>query len=222
MLKTVEKVAIITLFILSIAGCVTFRGYHVMMNGFSNLDSPLKITPKNSFRVLENEESPNAMFEKEVVRKLTCLLEKNDLVVTTYDEADFFVVTEYGFDREHAVQNVNLAPLFDFIFFPEFDVRLSGFTFVPDHRLVYDHWLETRVIDAREYRKSGEDLLVWLGQVTCTSANPDLRDVINFMLAGTMEIFGKDTGKAQVIRMEEWDKEVAELRTPESKCDSRE
>ena len=197
------------IFILTLAGlivlaaCTTFQGYHLMVNGFSSPETPLRLAESNSLYLLENGEAENRMFEREVLRKAERLLVEKGYRTDTYESADYFVVFAYGAGGEHFVDDVNIEPIFDIILFPEFHIGLRGFTFEPDRRLAYTYWLEVKVLDARPFRESGEDAVVWLGQVTCSSRNSDLRHVANYMLLGVSDVFGTDTGRALKMTLPE-------------------
>ncbi len=196
--------------------CTAFRGYHLTLNGFASPDIPLRVSPDNTFALVTNPDAENEMFEKEVIRKTGLAMEQAGVKVLPREEADYLIMVTYGLGGERPVDSWDIDPVFDIMIFPDPRIFFRGFTFSPVRRGAYLHWMEVNVIESEPFDRDGTRSIVWLAQIACLSPSNDLRETVDAMLVGAMEIFGTDTGRAESEVIEPWDARLDIFRQPDN------
>jgi len=63
-------------------------------------------------------------------------------------------------------------------------------------------------LDARSFRESKTDKVIWYGEIISSGSSRDLRTVMNYMLIVVLEEFGKDTKKGIIIEIKENDERL--------------
>lgn len=74
---------------------------------------------------------------------------------------------------------------------------------IPYTTTMYDRWLLINVVDGKHYRESGKFRTLWVGEARSTGASADLRSIIDYLLLAEFQEFGKNTGKAIIVRIKE-------------------
>jgi hypothetical protein len=64
-------------------------------------------------------------------------------------------------------------------------------TYVPYVDTVYRHWLRMKLLAGSAGAKS--DQVVWLGEATAGTNDPELREAVNYLLVACVEYLGVDT-----------------------------
>jgi hypothetical protein len=204
------------LLLLSIAtlGCTAARTYQVQVNGYTDSAGPI-LAPGASLFVSEDKKAPNPLLEQEVKNKIDHLLVKNGYLPAPDDKAQFSVFFEYGLGPPQTIKVA--APIGPGVGWEEFGYS----AYLPTRYGPYgtkkitlnDRWLRLTVVEGKYYRETGKSRPVWVGEARSLGSSADLREVINPLLSAVFEQFGKNTGKAVMIRIKEKDPLVRELQS---------
>ena len=76
----------------------------------------------------------------------------------------------------------------------------------------YTALLSVDVSDSRRSNESGKPLLVWIAETASEQKDCDLGEILDYLLVGTFEYFGQDTGKAIRRGIKADDPRLTELR----------
>lgn len=176
-----------------VAGCAP--SYRVHVNTFADPNRP--VTQGASVYVAADSNAANPILRRQIASKIDELLRGYGYnPVETPDRANYSLTFEAGFSSNEVV---DFAPMYRPFggFYGGFGGRFSrgGFgysTYVPYTDTIYVHWLRMKL-----YIKDGDRLnqasVVWLGEALTGADNPELRQIVNYLLAGAMEYFGADT-----------------------------
>ena len=156
--------------------------------------------------ILQNEETVNPLFDKEVKQKITALLKRQGYRLGARRQADYFV--RYGYDIE-GEERTTLTPVHPHDYYDPYDHHyymrgssrfdrdyhrgLGYTTYVHETYTLYIATFRMRVIDADVYRKEGDEKIVWIGETYTESFSSDLRELIDYLIASTFQYFGQDT-----------------------------
>jgi hypothetical protein len=216
-----KKILLIISISIFLSGCATY--YNVRVNGYLDTTHNLApITPGASFFVLENKNASNPIFDAEIKSKIEKLLKEKDYSLQSYDKADFYLEFIYTLSSGKSISDIR--PVFNppetetvqtytssgktrtsFVTFPGYT------TYVPYKTIVYTPSLTLDVFDASFFRDSKERKTIWIGETANTSQNPDLREVINYLLVASFEHFGENTGKSVIVSMPEDDPRIKSI-----------
>jgi hypothetical protein len=193
---------------LALVGCAP-AAYNINVNGYTDLTAPTWIPVGSSFFVIENQKAKNPLLEKEVKGKINKLLEKHGYQVGTYEKADYYLFFHFGIGQERSL-TVAMPDYYPFgmgfggggpyrsYFF------VSPFTgYYPYTETLYDRWLLINVVDGKYYRETGKWRTIWAGEARSTGTSADLRAVINYLLLADFQEFGKNTGKAISVEIDQ-------------------
>lgn len=172
------------------AGCRL--AYRVHVNTFSELATPL--SPTASIYVVADSNSPNPILARQIESKITELLRgRGYKPVETADAADYLLTTQIGMDSE---KFLDYSPVFrpfgGFYYGGHFHGWELGYTtYVPYVDTVYRHWLRMKLLAG--HTRATQENLVWLGEATTGTGDPELREAVNYLLVGCVEYLGVDT-----------------------------
>ena len=167
---------------------------------------PAKIPGGASFAVLPNEKVPNPILDGRLRGDIEKLLKHAGYSVDSPDRAHYLV--RYAYDMEGmAVSNFRRLPPYSHAFHVHgtryFDPHLAaglGFgTYVEETSTRYIAKLRITVLIGKDYHEKGEENVIWVGQTYAESLNPDLREMLDDLLAATFRYFGQDTGKVREV-----------------------
>jgi hypothetical protein len=203
---------------LGLSGCSTVSPYSIRVNGYTNPGAPAPIKPGGFFCVIENKEAKNFLLEAEVKGKITKLLETRGYPVTTFDQADYYLLFAYGMGEPRRA-GVAAPEYFGSIGWgvgygwggPAFAIGVPYGTYGADTAALYDRWLLIKVVAGPAYRARQDAPPVWVGEARSVGASSDLRMVLNYLLVADFKEFGKNTGKAVAIEIEAQNPEVVGL-----------
>ncbi len=203
---------------LTLSGCGTF--YHVKVNGYTSPATTQRIQPGGSFFVIANKRAKNPLLEMEVKDKIQKLLQSHGYPTTTFEKADYYLFFSYGLGEP---RNVSVTA-------PDYSIGWGGgwgpgygwggpafyFTVPPwggytEETTLYDRWLLINVVDGPAYRAHQAAQPVWVGEARSIGTSSDLRTVLNYLLVADFQEFGKNTGKAITIKLEEQNPAVYSL-----------
>jgi hypothetical protein len=199
-------------------GCATPRTYRVQVNGYTESPAP-SLAPGVSLFVLEDQQAPNPLLEKEVKTKIEKLLEKHGYFLAPYDRADYYLSFAFGLGTPQTVSVTTPAWGIGWGFGPGYCGRgISTGIFWPgcgpfytESQTLYDRWLRLTVAEGKYFRETGKSRPVWVGEVRSTGVSGDLREVLNSLLVAAFEQFGKNTGKAVLTDIKQNDPRLRDL-----------
>ena len=202
-------------------GCATY--YSVRINGFSDArESGGLIPPGASFYIMENKNSKNPIFEKEISLKIGKLLVQKGYRLESYDNADMILSFVYSISSGRNVSDIrpvyqpqetgtirtikpNGSVSTSFVTFP-------GYTqYYPYKVTVYTSSLILEVSDAASVKEAREEKKLWIGEIASTSENADLRDTINYLLVACFQYFGENTSKSVSLNISGSDARIKDL-----------
>lgn len=207
------KKTLIAIFILVAGNCLCGCGptlYNINVNGYTDPAAPGVIVPGSSFFVIDNQKAPNPLLEKEIKEKINQLLTRQGYQAVAYDQAQFYLFFSYGIGQERAA-SVAMPD-----YYTSYGFGLGGgsgwrgnpfvfaapfFTFYPGPENLYDRWLLVNAVDGKYYREKGEFRTVWVGEARSTGTSQDLRVAIDYLLLADFQQFGKNTGKAMTVEI---------------------
>jgi hypothetical protein len=216
-IKTIAAAAILVTLMLSCLGCTP--AYRVQVNGFSDPDYAGRMAPRAKFHVRENPQAENPLFEKEIRLKIEKMLQSKGFIIGNADTADFLCTFQYsvgiGLVRMGSIP-VQSPPLASAVTVanPAGTTQTTMImapgptTYVPYARTDYDRWLNIIIKDARSFRETREEKMVWYGDISSAGPSRDLRKVIDYMLIAAFDAFGKDTKQGILSDIKEDDARI--------------
>lgn len=202
--------------LLMACGCATGTTYRVQVNGYTEAPQPAALAPGTSFFVITNPEAKNPLLEQEVKAKISKLLENQGYSLADKDKADYYVLFTYGMG---APQSVGVTPdvgwgvgvgwgywpVYGGVYWPNWGYGPSQIV------TLYDRWLQLNVVEGKQQRATGKSPPVWVGEARSTGESQDLREIMNSLLLAVFEQFGKNTGKAVKVQIDQQDLRFQEL-----------
>jgi hypothetical protein len=212
-MKKVYSLAMLFL-ALGLIGCAP--RYYVQVNGYGDPQVPGPFATGAPFHVMTNKDAPNPLLEKEVTEKSSRLLEKMGYRLTSFDQAEYYLLCAYGIGA--GVPAFTMPDYsFGFGIGPGYYSRnyffaAPFFTYYPlPTERVYDRWLIVSVIDAKRYREKGDFRTLWVGEARSIGTSSDLRETLNYLLVAAFDKFGKDTRKALAVELAPADPRLKDL-----------
>ena len=212
--KTIPSAAILVALMLLCGGCTP--AYRIHINGFSDPDYEGRLAPQATFHVQENLQAENPLFEKEIRKKIEKMLQSRGFLISNTEKADFFCAFHYsvgvGLVRIGSIP-VPSPPLTSAVTVSNqagttqttMIMAPGPTTYLPYARTDYDRWLNIVIKDARSFRETKAEKVVWYGDIVSAGPSRDLRKVIDYMLIAAFEAFGKDTKQGVFIDLKEDD-----------------
>ena len=195
-----NKICLIFLTVsLCAAGCTT--SYTIHVNGFSELDQPIK--EKASIYVAVDPNSQNPIFDKEIKAKIEMLLESHGYnPVSDVEQAGYRLAFHVGLDSHRVTGYMPLyRPYMGFHDRYWGNYNLGYTRYVPYFETFYDQWLVMKVFDAGRADASEAGKVVWIGEAVVGTDAADLRQVVNYLLVAGFEYFGKDTKRQMTLKI---------------------
>lgn len=186
-----------------LSGCATV--YRVGINGYLDPSTPGPVvSPDASIFLLAKDDVKNPFFEKEIKAKAERFLKAKGFRLESYEKADAFVDFEYMMSAGKTVTQV--TPVYhsrERAAIKTYDssgkevvsyVEYPGYmTYIPENMVYYTSVLVFEVFDGAAYRETGERKMMWIGEASSTSESSDLREAVNYLLAGLLGHFGENT-----------------------------
>jgi hypothetical protein len=217
-MQTAIKFLVLLVLGLTLSGCAGPL-YHIKVNGYTSPATTQRIRPGGSFFVMSDKKVKNPLLEMEVKDKIQKLLQSHGYPVTSFEKADYYLFFSYGLGEPRNVSVVE----------PDYSIGWGGgwgpgygwggpaffFTVPPwgytEETTLYDRWLLINVVEGPAYRSHQGSQPVWVGEARSLGASSDLRTVLNYLLVADFQKFGKNTGKAVTIELEEGNPAVYSL-----------
>jgi len=204
---------ILILMLFLIQGCAV--SYTVKINGYIDPSRPLNIEPGTKIHLVEDTKAKNPLLEKEIKGNLDNMLKLKGYEVTDSEAAGYYMLYGYGIGHERTITST--MPVYT----PGktatvtktgpkgtsySTIQTSGSTtYVPYTTTVSDKWLYIKLVEGEDYRKEGRDIPVWIGEASITGEGGDIRELINYLIAGIYNYFGRKTEKTIIINVQEDD-----------------
>ncbi len=209
---------LILLMVFMAAGCALTR-YQVQVNGYTEGAAAAVFPPGAGFCVMTSKDAANLLLEQEIKTKIVHLLKKSGYRLAPFEKAEYYLFFTYGLGQARSlivsVPEYGLAwgGGFGYESWPApYTFYWPGFvTYAPYTYTVYDRWLLLNVVEGQNFRATGTQRPLWVGDVKSTGTSADLREVINPMLTAAFEQFGKNTGKAVMRKIAPHDPRLKEL-----------
>ncbi|HPU30881.1 MAG TPA: hypothetical protein PLM71_11290 [Syntrophorhabdaceae bacterium] len=199
------------LFALALQGCGV--SYNVKVDGFTDPIKQFHISPGSTIYVIEDKNTKNPLLEKEVVTKINIMLKLKGYNTEELTNPKYYLLYGYGIGHERTITSTmpvytpgktatvtKTGPSgtsYSTIQIP------STTTYVPYSMTITDKWLSIKVVDGDDYRASGKDNVIWIGEASVTEENRDIRSTINYLIAAMYYFFGENTGKTVNINIKE-------------------
>jgi hypothetical protein len=184
-----KNAIILAVVVLGAYGCAP--GYRVHVNGYSELAEPVE--QDASIYVITDPNAPNPIFDKQIKRSANALLGGYGYsVAETAEAANYRLSFQLGVDSEKVVGH---TPIFHSHFGrygrPPGSFGLGYTTYAPSFDTLYDQWLMLRLV------KPGPEgeTVVWVGEAVTSTDRAELRETVDYLLAGCIEYLGVDTGR---------------------------
>jgi hypothetical protein len=189
--------------------------YRVHVNAYSDLAEPLNRSAP--VYVAADPNAPNPILRRQIASKVRDLLRGDGYnAVETEPGAAYVLTFEAGIDSQ---QVVDYAPLYGPVggYYYGRPGRHFGWgvgytTYVPYVDMVYTHWLKIRLY-ARDAGQQTYSKMVWLGEASLGTGNPELREAVNYLLAACLEYFGADTKEWVDVAITEDDPRITGIAT---------
>jgi hypothetical protein len=203
---------------LGFLGCSSVSTYTIKVNGYTDPGTPGMIKPGGSFCIMENQEAKNPLLEKEIIGKITKLLEVRGHAVTSFEKADYYLFFAYGLGEPRSV-SVTQDYYGGFGWGwgggygwggPAVGIGIpwGGSTYSAN---LYDRWLLIKVVEGPAYRTQKTSPPIWVGEARSVGTSSDLRQVLNYLLVANFKEFGKNTGQAVTVEVKADNPEVYSL-----------
>ena len=192
-------------------GCSTVYTVHV--NGFSEIDQPIR--DRASIYVAVDTNSQNPIFDKEIKAKIEMLLKSHGYVpAPDVEQADYRFAFHVGLDSHRVT---GYAPLYrPFIGFHSRcwgDYNYGYTRYVPYFETFYDQWLVMKVFATGRTDASDAGQVVWIGEAMTDTSVADLRRVVNYLLVAGFEYFGVDTRRQMTLKISPDDPRITQFVT---------
>lgn len=180
--------------------------YEVQVNGFVDTSRNTSVKQGAGVAVIYDVKAGDPAQEKVVKAKIEQLLKAKGYVISPVQSADYYLFFWYGI----GTGPVDPAKL---------PLEMPGRTAAPAPEASagkgdageFRRWLQLKLIDGKRYNEAGDTRYVWVGEATSTGPNPDLKEVVDYLLLPVFDHFGENTGAMPVIKISDGDKRIAEL-----------
>lgn len=206
--------------ILITTGCF-WRKTNVSSTTFADVDRiPHGFTSSSTFNVLYSN-NDNPLMAKEIRKKIEHMISQKGYRVQDRNTANYYLVFEANIESsQHTVNSLQYIPgptqttqgNIGNVFFNQTTNTWGNFQYVPEEITLYTGSLKIYVYDAEEHRKwfGKEDVLVWSGSAVSVGNNPDLRELIDYLLVSIFKDFGSSTGR--IVSRNIWASETEGLK----------
>ena len=203
--------SILVIILICTAGCTTT--YTVRVNGFSEIDEPIK--DKASIYVTVDPNSQNPIFDNQIKAKIEMLLKSHGYIpVPDVERADYRLAFRAGLDSQRVTGYTPLhRPFMGFHNRFRGDYNFGYTTYVPYSETIYDQWLIMKVFSAGRTAASEAGQVVWIGEAMTGTGDADLRHVVNYLLVAGFEYFGADTKRQMTLTISPEDPGITQLST---------
>jgi hypothetical protein len=190
-------------------GCSTVYTVHV--NGFSEVDEPIK--DKSSIYVAVDPNSQNHIFDGQIKAKIEMLLKQHGYIpAPNVEQSDYRLAFQVGLDsRRVAGYEPLYRPVIGFHDSYWGDYHFGYTSYVPYVDTYYDHWLIMKVFAPGPNTAPRTEQVIWIGEAMTGTNVADLRHVVNYLLVAGFEYFGVDTGRQMILKIPPDDPRIIQI-----------
>lgn len=207
-----NKLYLILLFVsICATGCST--SYTVHVNGFLELDQPIK--ENASIYVAVDPNSQNPIFDKEIKAKIEMLLKQHGNVpVSDVKLSDYRLAFKVGLEsRRESGYTPLYHPYVGFYDGYWRDYYFGYYGYAPYIDTYYDQWLVMKVFASSSETTGRTEQVIWIGEAMVDTYVSDLRRVVNYLLLAAIEYFGQDTGRQMTLKIPPDDPRIIQMTT---------
>lgn len=177
----------------AVSGCTVYKIY---TNADLKIPDGDKIPEGTSFFVLPDPESDDVALHESVRSRIEEMLQKKGYTIGGADAAEGYLLFGCGTGEGSGVSGI--LPLDQQVQSTSGKTtKWPGSSIRVDYpRLVKGRWLIMVVIDAAEYRKSGELKTFWLGDANSYGAERAFNEVIWLLLEDIFKYFGRNKNRS--------------------------
>ena len=191
------------------AGCTTTYTVHV--NGFSELDQPIRDSASIYVKVDPNSRNP--IFDKEIKAKIEMLLKNHGYIpAADIEHSDYRLTFQVGLDSRRIS---GYTPLYrPFMSFHDRywgDYHFGYTRYVPYIDTYYDQWLVIKVFAPDPDTASRAERVIWIGEAVVGTDVADLRRVVDCLLVACFEYFGIDTKRQIILKIPPDDPRIIQI-----------
>ena len=192
-------------------GCST--AYTVHVNGFSELDQPIR--NKASIYVTVDPNSQNPIFDKEIKAKIEMLLKSHGYIpAPNIEQADYRLAFQAGLDSRRVSGYTPLyRPFIGFHNRFSGDYHFGYTSYVSYIDTYYDQWLVIKVFAPAPDTASPTEQVIWIGEAVVGTDIADLRRVVDCLLVAGFEYFGRDTKRQIILKIPPDDPRIIQITT---------
>lgn len=177
--------------------------YEVQVNGFVDSSRNTSVKQGASVAVIYDVKAAEPVQEKVIKAKIEQLLKTKGYGISPVQDADYYLFFWYGIGTGPA----DPAKL---------PVAMPGSAPAPAQDAAankedFRRWLQLKLIDGKRYNEAGDTRYIWVGEATSSGPNPDMKEVIDYLLLPVFDHFGENTGAMPVIKIGDGDKRITEL-----------
>ena len=193
------------------AGCTSTFTVHV--NGFSELDQ--SISDKASIYVMEDPNSQNSIFDKEIKTKIEMLLRSHGYIpAPDVEQADYRLAFQVGLDSHRVTGYTPLHRPYLGFHDRYWGYYNFGYTrYVPYFETFYDQRLVMKVFATGRDDASEAGQVIWIGEAMTDTSVGDLRRVVDYLLVAGFEYFGADTKRQMALTIGPEDPRIIRIST---------
>jgi hypothetical protein len=192
-------------------GCST--GYRVYVNGFSEIEQPVK--ENAAFTVAADVNSRNPIMDSRIKNRIEELLKYNGYSIADANGRFDYKLTFRTGRQDY--QTVEYEPFYhSYVGF--YGGHHSGYGFgytsyYPSYQLYEAQWLEMKLLAPAAPGDSKAEKVIWVGEAITETNGQDQRIVIDYLLVGCLEYLGQETGKQKSLFIKEDDPRITMLET---------
>ncbi len=200
---------LLAIFSIGFTGCTT--GNRVYVNGFSEIDQPVR--ENATFTVAADANSPNPIMDDRIKNRIEQLLKYDGYYIADANgQFDYKLTFRSGHSDYRTLE-----------YEPFYHSRVGFYgghhggysfgytTYYPSYQLYQAQWLEMKLIAPAAPGDSKTEKVLWVGEAITDTDGQDQRIVINYLLVGCLEYLGQETGKQKSLFINEDDPRITLL-----------
>lgn len=214
---------LIIVFTIIFSSCMHTTVYKVEFNSF--IDESYSIPTGSKLYIMENPESKNPIFDREITGKIIKILINEGYYIAPPNEADYCIIYNYGitsgkevitqqrtepghYEQKSRVNAYNTTTGVEYKSY--YDQYVPGKTSYVNRTItVFHRYLNVKVFKSIDLSKKNKKMRpVWVSETKSTGSSNDLRMVMDYLLVPTFKNFGINTGRTRIFKIYPNNKEM--------------